>query len=117
MLFNKMKSEYVSDFFSLDTGTIGPVTTMPFFVDTFGELSSTLHGFVVSSVLLSATIASLFAGGLSDGMGRTRAIAIGALIFGIGAALEAASFNLAMLIVGRLIVGAGEGLCFSTLVV
>ena len=101
----------------LDTGVIGPVTTMPTFVDYFGHLSSTLHGIVVSSVLLSATVASLFAGTLSDTMGRTRAIAIGALVFTVGAALEAGATNLGMLILGRLVVGAGEGFYLSTLVV
>jgi predicted MFS family arabinose efflux permease len=39
------------------------------------------------------------------------------MIFGIGAALEAASVRLAMLFVGRVITGVGEGLFLSTLVV
>jgi MFS family permease len=102
---------------SLDTGVIGPVTTMPIFIDYFGELSSTTRGIVVSSVLLSATFASLFAGTLSDTMGRTRAVGIGSAGFALGAALEAGASNLGMLIAGRLIVGVGEGLFLSTLVV
>ncbi len=101
----------------LDTGTIGPVTTMPSFTDTFGELSSFLHGLVVSSILLPATFASIFAGALSDSLDRTRAVAIGALVFAIGAALEASASNLGMLIAGRCVVGIGEGLFLSTLVV
>jgi MFS family permease len=103
--------------FSLDTGVIGPVTTMPVFVVYFGELSSTMHGMVVSTVLLSATFASLFAGSLSDTMGRTRAVSIGSAVFALGAALEAGASNLGMLITGRFIVGIGEGLFLSTLVV
>lgn len=102
---------------SLDTGVIGPITTMPAFVDYFGELSSAKRGIVVSSVLLSATFASLFAGILSDTMGRTRAVGIGSAGFALGAAIEAGALNLGMLIVGRLVVGAGEGLFLSTLVV
>ncbi|KAI9718779.1 MAG: hypothetical protein M1812_003953 [Candelaria pacifica] len=90
---------------------------MSSFVDTFGALSSTLHGLVISSVLLSAAVASLFAGSLSDSLGRTRAIAIGALVFAVGAAMEAGSMNLIMLVFGRAIMGVGEGLFFSTLVV
>lgn len=101
----------------LDTGVIGPVTTMPGFTDHFGELSSTMRGIVVSSVLLSATLASLFSGTLSDTMGRTRAVGMGSAVFGIGAALEASASNIGMLIAGRLIVGIGEGLFLSTLVV
>ena len=101
----------------LDTGTIGPVITMPSFTNSFGALSSSLNGLVVSSILLPATFASLFAGALSDGLGRTRAVAIGALFFAMGAALEASAVNLGMLIAGRCVVGIGEGLFLSTLVV
>ena len=101
----------------LDTGTIGPVTAMPSFTTSFGEISPSLLGFVVSSVLLSATIAALFAGALSDKAGRPRAIAIGSLTFALGAAIEAAAVNLVMLIVGRFVVGLGEGLFLSTLIV
>lgn len=102
---------------SLDTGTIGPITAMPSFATTFGTLSSVLHGLVVSSVLLTTTLASLFAGALSDGIGRTRAIAIGALLFSIGAAIEASAVTLPMFIAGRCIAGLGQGTNFSTLVV
>ena len=76
-----------------------------------------MHGIVVSSVLLSATGASLCGGSLSDGIGRARLIALGSLVFALGAALEAGATSLAMFISGRLIVGAGEGLFLSTLVV
>ncbi|MCJ1351909.1 MAG: hypothetical protein MMC33_001893 [Icmadophila ericetorum] len=101
----------------LDTGVIGPVTTMPTFKAYFGNLSSDMHGLVVSSVLISATIASLCAGPISDNLGRTRLIALGSVVFAFGAALEAGAVNLAMLISGRLVVGTGEGLFLSTLVV
>ena len=72
---------------------------------------------MVSSVLLSATFASLFAGALSDIMGRGRAVGIGSAWFALGAALEAGASNLGMIIAGRLVVGVGEGLFLSTLVV
>jgi MFS family permease len=90
---------------------------MPNFVETFGDFSASTHGFVVSSLLLSATFASLLSGTLSDNLGRTRALAAGALVFTIGAAIEAGSSQLGVLILGRLIVGIGEGLFLSTLVV
>ncbi|MCJ1469428.1 hypothetical protein MMC07_008061 [Pseudocyphellaria aurata] len=90
---------------------------MPSFTETFGVLSSTLHGLVISIVLLTATFASLFAGPLSDSLGRTRAVALGAIVFAVGAALEASAFSVGMLIVGRCVVGVGEGLFLSTLVV
>ena len=111
------ETDSVDTSLSLDSGAIGPVTVMKSFTDTFGELSASQHGLVISSILISATIASLFAGAFSDSLGRPRAIAIGALVFAIGAALEAGAVDLAMLIVGRLIVGAGEGIFLSVIVV
>lgn len=90
---------------------------MASFTQTFGVLSSTLHGLVISSILLTAGVASLFAGHLSDSLGRTSAIALGAVVFAVGAALEASAFGIGMLIAARCVVGVGEGLFFSTLVV
>ena len=101
----------------LDTGTIGPVTTMPSFVDTFGHFSATLHGVIVSSILLTGAIFSLLGGILADRYGRTRMIALGSLIFGIGAAIETTSAHLAMFIIGRLIKGVGEGIFLMTVYV
>lgn len=90
---------------------------MPSFTKEFGELSSSTVGITVSSVLLPGAIASLFAGSLSDRLGRTRAVAIGALIFAMGAGLEAAAINLGMFVGGRCVVGIGEGVFLSTLLV
>lgn len=101
----------------LDTGTIGPITSMPQFARTFGSFSSTVHGLVVSTILIPAALSSFFGGHLANSIGRPRAIAIGGFVFGVGGALEAASVRLAMLIVGRAIKGAGEGLFLSTIVV
>ncbi|KAL3263752.1 hypothetical protein ABHI18_001482 [Aspergillus niger] len=50
-------------------------------------------------------------------MGRPRGISIGALIFAIGAALEAAAVHIGMFVVGRCIEAIGEGLYLGTLVV
>ncbi|KAL2800467.1 putative transporter [Aspergillus keveii] len=100
----------------LDTGVIGPLTVMPTFFNTIGPISS-IHGFIVSTVLLSATFASLFSGTISDKLGRTRLLAVGSLVFALGATLEASARRLPVFIVGRLVVGTGEGLFLSTLVV
>ncbi|KAJ8608224.1 hypothetical protein MRB53_039755 [Persea americana] len=103
--------------FGLDTGCIGPITTMPQFVNYFGSLSATVHGLVVSSILIPAALASFFAGGLSDILGRPRTIGLGGLIFCIGCALEASAQNLGMLFAGRIITGIGEGFFLSTITV
>ncbi|GCB26661.1 DNA-directed RNA polymerase III subunit RPC2 [Aspergillus awamori] len=101
----------------MDTGIIGPVTVMDSFVSRFGSQSSTIHGLIVSSILIPAAFSSFFAGYLADKMGRPKGISIGALIFAIGAALEAAAVHIGMFVVGRCIEGIGEGLYLGTLVV
>ncbi|KAE8152449.1 general substrate transporter [Aspergillus avenaceus] len=103
--------------FGMDTGIIGPVTVMKNFVSQFGSQSATIHGLLVSSILIPAAISSFFAGLLADKLGRPKAISIGTLTFGLGAALEAAAVHISMFVVGRCIEGIGEGLYLGTLVV
>ncbi|KAE8383525.1 putative transporter [Aspergillus bertholletiae] len=103
--------------FGMDTGIIGPVTVMDEFVSQFGSQTATVHGLLVSSILIPAAISSLFAGYLADKLGRPKSISIGALIFGLGTALEAAAVHISMFVVGRCIEGIGEGLFLGTLVV
>jgi len=103
--------------YRLDTGTIGPITAMPQFAKTFGPISSTTHGLVVSTILIPAAVASFFGGHLANSVGRPRGIAIGAGIFGLGAAVEGSSVKLGMLIAGRAVKGIGEGFFLSTVVV
>jgi DNA-directed RNA polymerase III subunit RPC2 len=101
----------------MDTGIIGPVTVMKSYVSEFGTQSAIVHGLIVSSILLPAATSSFFAGRVADLLGRPKGIALGALVFGLGTALEAGAVNIAMFIVGRCIEGIGEGLYLGTLVV
>jgi DNA-directed RNA polymerase III subunit RPC2 len=103
--------------FRMDTGIIGPVTVMKKYVTEFGQQSAVVHGLIVSSILLPAAVSSFFAGRVADLLGRPKGIAIGALIFGLGAALEGGAVSIAMFIVGRCVEGIGEGLYLGTLVV
>ncbi|KAK4056720.1 hypothetical protein OIO90_002272 [Microbotryomycetes sp. JL221] len=83
---------------------------MPTFVTRFGDLDPLLRGLVVAIILPSSAITGLLAGSISDTISRKRTIAIGGLVFAIGSALSAGAVELGMLIVGRIIAGAGEGL-------
>ncbi|KAI0038752.1 MFS general substrate transporter, partial [Auriscalpium vulgare] len=104
-------------FFGFDTGSIGPVIVMPAFVLQFHLHSPVLQGLVVSIILLTASLASLFAGVLSDRISRTRTFAIGGAVFSIGSVLCASASSLPLLIFGRCIAGIGEGLFQSTVTV
>ncbi|CAF9906603.1 MAG: hypothetical protein ALECFALPRED_002456 [Alectoria fallacina] len=87
---------------------------MPSFIQTFGRFSATLHGVIVSSILVTGMLVSLLGGVLADRYGR---VALGSLVFGIGAAVETTSVKLAMFIIGRLIKGVGEGIFLMTVYV
>lgn len=101
----------------MDTGIIGPVTVMAEYISRFGTQSAVVHGAIVSSILIPAALSGCLAGYVADLFGRPRCIAVGALIFGLGAALEGGAVTLAMFVAGRCIEGFGEGLYLGTLVV
>ncbi|CAI7614433.1 unnamed protein product [Penicillium palitans] len=103
--------------FGMDTGIIGPVTDMKDFKKSFGSQNSTIHGLIVSCILIPAALSSFFAGYVADRLGRPKGISIGVFIFGIGAAIEAGAVALPMFIVGRIVEGLGEGLFLGNLVV
>ncbi|TVY89812.1 Hexose transporter [Lachnellula willkommii] len=103
--------------FGMDTGIIGPVTVMKEFTLQFGTHSPTIHGLIVSAILIPAAVSSFFAGKVADVLGRPAAISIGAFIFGLGAVLETGAVHIAMFVVGRIVEGLGEGLYLGTLVV
>ncbi|KAH7102704.1 general substrate transporter [Auriculariales sp. MPI-PUGE-AT-0066] len=101
--------------FGYDTGSIGPVTVMPQYIEHFGNISPVLHGIIVSCILLTAALFSVVAGPLADRISRTRTIALGGVVSAIGEAicLAATRGNLGMFIAGRAIAGMGEGLFMS----
>ncbi|KAF2104244.1 general substrate transporter [Rhizodiscina lignyota] len=100
-----------------DTGSIGAVTDMEQFAETFGVLSPQLRGFTVSLIMLTGVIPSFFAGQMADKLGRLQVVSMGATIFAIGAALQAGASHLAMLLVGRALCGFGQGMWVSNIVV
>ncbi|KAJ5364869.1 uncharacterized protein N7496_010582 [Penicillium cataractarum] len=104
--------------FGMDTGIIGPATDMKVFKASFGgSQNATIHGLIVSSILIPAALSSFFAGYLSDRLGRPKGISIGVFVFGVGAAIEAGAVSLGMFIAGRVVEGLGEGLFLGNLVV
>ncbi|GAA5975420.1 hypothetical protein JCM11641_004258 [Rhodosporidiobolus odoratus] len=102
--------------FGFDTGSIGSITTMQQFKGVFGELSPLLRGVVVSIILVPSGATGVLAGSVADRLSRKRTIALGSAIFAAGSAISAASAtSLAVLLVGRCVSGAGEGLFLGCL--
>ncbi|KEY71650.1 hypothetical protein S7711_10036 [Stachybotrys chartarum IBT 7711] len=107
----------VVSLWGLDTGSIGPITAMSTFRESFGEFSATVHGAIVSTLMITGAMSALLAGVLADQHGRVAIISSGAAVFGLGAAIECGSVHLAMFIAGRAVKGLGTGLFVSTVAV
>jgi len=100
--------------YGLDTGSIGPITEMPQFRESIGEISDLTQGIYVSSILLFAASASFGNGYLADRFSRRYTICLGGTLAAIGATISSSVSNLPALFVARGIYGIGIGLGWST---
>ncbi len=79
------------------------------FVSIEFDLDPVQHGFAVASLTLTATLAMMFAGPLSDRIGRKKILIIAALLFFVSAIYSALSPSYVHLIIARMIGGIGVG--------
>jgi len=93
--------------FGYDQGVISGA--LPGIKETF-SLSLLMVQVVTSWVTLGALLGSLVAGELGDRMGRKRTVLVAAASFTLGAVVQYLAVDTAMLVAGRLIVGAGVGM-------
>ncbi|KAI0533868.1 general substrate transporter [Xylaria digitata] len=66
-------------------------------------------GFVISIYNIGCVIGALTIGLFADSCGRERTISLASIVFVIGALLQAASYTVAQISIGRLILGVGVG--------
>ncbi|QKX55457.1 uncharacterized protein TRUGW13939_02550 [Talaromyces rugulosus] len=102
--------------FGYDDGVIGGLLTAPTFEAVF-NLSSNMQGTVTSLFIIGALVGCLFTGVSNGRWGRLTITHIGSVILSIGATLQAASFGVPQLIVGRVVAGVGLGLVTSNVIV
>ncbi len=79
------------------------------FVSIEFELSAVQHGFAVACLTLTATLAMMFSGPVSDRIGRKKVLIYAALLFFISAVFSALSASYAQLVIARMIGGLGVG--------
>ncbi|KFZ07915.1 hypothetical protein V502_09673 [Pseudogymnoascus sp. VKM F-4520 (FW-2644)] len=101
--------------FGYDSGIITSTIGQPRFIDYFENPNDNLQGGIVSSFQGGAILGTIINFFIADKLGRKRSIAFGALIATIGCVLQAGAVNIAMMIVGRFIAGAGVGVLTSTI--
>lgn len=112
--------------FGWNNGVAGALLDLPSWVQTFPAIdtvnttgaqetkNSRVQGTVVATYTLGAFFGALSCIWLGDRLGRIRMIQLGALFDAIGALLQASSFSLGQLIVGRLVTGFGFGALSAT---
>jgi sugar porter (SP) family MFS transporter len=113
-------------FFGYDSGYVGGVLGMKYFIHQFQKLpypaagatpdqsayfvlSSSNNSLIVSILSAGTFFGAIIAGDLSDWFGRRTTIITGCGVFAVGVALQLASSSIALLAVGRIIAGFGVG--------
>jgi len=107
--------------FGYNNGSTGGIVTLASFVETFPSINTltttgavkkhnaTILGIVTGCYDLGAVVGSLTCIGYSDKIGRLRTIVIGLALSIIALAIEASSYSVAQLVIGRVLVGASIG--------
>lgn len=93
--------------FGFDTGVISGAIL---YINHHFALSHTMTSLVVSTVLLGAFLGALFSGRVTDIYGRKYMLLFDACIFTIGTLMSALASDIALLIVGRFLVGIAIGI-------
>ncbi|EED17669.1 MFS sugar transporter, putative [Talaromyces stipitatus ATCC 10500] len=107
--------------FGYDQGVMSGLLTGDAFTRNFPTIditrggSSTIQGTVVAIYEIGCFFGALFCMVFGEHLGRRKCIALGCIVLSIGAALQASSYSLAQLIVGRVVAGLGNGMNTSTI--
>jgi MFS family permease len=80
-----------------------------------GGGSSSLQGTVVAIYEIGCFFGAIFCFLFGEALGRRKCMMIGCVVLSIGAALQAASYGIPQMIIGRIIAGLGNGMNTSTI--
>nr|CAB91291.2 related to ascus development protein 3 [Neurospora crassa] len=92
-----------------DSGIITPSLALNSFLEYFGNPDAPIRGAIVSVYQAGAWLGSASVGITSDRIGRRKAIAFGCVFGVLGGALMTGAAHVAMLIIGRILVGYAVG--------
>jgi len=97
--------------FGFDISSMSGALGTPAYKNYFGNPSGTRQGGITASMPAGSLVGALSSSFLADRLSRRNAVQIAALIWIVGAILQAASNGVALLCVGRLIGGYAIGIC------
>ncbi|KAL5356691.1 general substrate transporter [Aspergillus floccosus] len=97
--------------FGYDQGVMGMIVADQRWKDLMKPQNSWVTGAVVSMYDVGCFIGAMSTGILADWYGRERMLAIASVVFIIGAVLQAASYTIVQIIIGRIVLGYGVGGC------
>lgn len=95
--------------FGWNQGAMGMIIADDRWIALMQPSSDWAVGFVVSVYNLSCAIGALFVGNLADLYGRERTLSLASLLCILGAVLQAFSYTLTQMTVGRFVIGLGIG--------
>ncbi|KAJ5989769.1 Sugar transporter [Penicillium canescens] len=97
--------------FGYDQGVMGVIVADQRWIDLMHPKNSWVTGTVVSLYDVGCFIGAMSLGYLADPIGRERTLSVACFVFVIGAVLQAASYTITQITVGRVILGYGVGAC------
>lgn len=103
--------------FGYDTGVVSGAMLMvedDLLASLGTDLKDLWHEYIVTGTIAAAAVFSLVAGYISQRFGRKPSMIVGSLLFTVGAVVMAVADSKEVLLVGRLIVGAGLGFASAT---
>ncbi|KAF2710604.1 sugar transporter STL1 [Pleomassaria siparia CBS 279.74] len=101
-------------FYGYDQGVFGNVIINQDFLETFGHPSANMQGVMTSIYNIGCFIGAMSTVWTGDILGRPRQIMLGSTIIAIGAIIQAASYGVPQMMVGRIIAGLGTGMNTAT---
>ncbi|KIW87284.1 uncharacterized protein Z519_12187 [Cladophialophora bantiana CBS 173.52] len=95
--------------FGYDQGVFGGLLGNPLFLKTFKYPNATIQGQIVSTYDIGCILGAMATIFIGDKLGRRKMIGLSCLTVIIGGTIQASSYSLGQMIVGRIIAGLGIG--------
>ncbi|CAG9994410.1 unnamed protein product [Clonostachys byssicola] len=93
-----------------DSALLTGLQALPYWKDYFGHPTGTTLGLITASISFPTVITSFFASWVAEKYGRRWAVWIGTALIIVGGIVNGLANSLAMLIIARVIIGAGGGM-------